>query len=141
MLWTQEGFFPQHTTHTSPIPTGSVPWRGRDLKREAPGLWRDWILRTKPDFGTSLSQEPIHLICKVRFGAKTECQGPKIFLQENICQHTCVKRVGLGTHSQRRSNQRRAAPSCCCVTPLGLCEGCCCVTPMAQKQPNADSMG
>ncbi len=29
----------------------------------------------------------------------------------------------LGTHSQRHGNQRRAAPSCCSITPLGLYGG------------------
>ncbi len=41
------------------------------------------------------------------------------------------KQVRLGTHSQRRSNQRRAAPSCCGVAPLGLYGGCYCVAPTA----------
>ncbi len=56
--------------------------------------------------------------------------------------------VRLGTHSQRRSNQRRAAPLCCGVAPLGLYGGCCYITPTTlgvvgamQKQPNADPMG
>ncbi len=53
----------------------------------------------------------------------------------------------LGTHSQRRSNQR-AASSCSGITPLGLYRGYYFVTPTAlgavgvmQKQPNADPMG
>ena len=48
----------------------------------------------------------------------------------------------LETHSQQRSNQRRAAPSCCGIAPLHLYRGCCCVAPTAlgavgvmQKQP------
>ncbi len=36
---------------------------------------------------------------------------------------TSVQSLRLGTHSQGRSNQRRAAPSCSGVTPLGLCGG------------------
>ncbi len=46
----------------------------------------------------------------------------------------------LGTHSQRRSSQRRAAPSCCYVARLGLYLGCRCVTPRVvgvTHQPNA----
>ncbi len=56
--------------------------------------------------------------------------------------------VKLGTHSQRRSHQRRAAPLCCGISPLGLYRGCCCIAPttlgvvgVTQKQPNADPMG
>ncbi len=54
----------------------------------------------------------------------------------------------LGTHSKRRSNQRRAAPSCGGVTPLGLYRGCCSIAPTTpravgatQMQPNTNPMG
>ena len=54
----------------------------------------------------------------------------------------------MGTHSQRRSNQRRSALSCCGIAPLGLHGGCSTITPTAprevgvtQMQPNASPMG
>ena len=55
---------------------------------------------------------------------------PFLFLPNlwNLIHIGCVR---LGTHSQRRSNQRRAVLSCCGVAPLGLYGGCCCVTPTA----------
>ncbi len=58
--------------------------------------------------------------------------------EEPTAQDLCLAPYGeyirLGTHSQRRSNQRRAAPSCCGVAPLGLYGGCCCVTPCNRSQ-------
>ncbi len=67
-------------------------------------------------------------------------------LTKQITSHGVAFR--LGTHSQRRSNQRRAAPSCCGVTPLGLYGGCHWVTTITpgavgvtQNQPNADPIG
>ena len=42
-------------------------------------------------------------------------------------------RLRLGTHSQWRSNQHRAAPLCCCVASLGLFGGCCCSSNHSQS--------
>ncbi len=60
---------------------------------------------------------------------------------------TSTLALRLGTHSQRCSNQRPAALSCCGVTPIGLYGSFCSITPTTprvvgamQMQPNTNPM-